>query len=121
MTKWLTLLEFEEEFLMKPKNPALDRGTRISVISLDDKQVVRSVFRSIGHTSPTNPDLRDKMFREIAKSTKLQHVILKALSRNFTAQKDILQELIRKPQLRGRFFVLAQDTGTPSKKSNSQK
>lgn len=93
----------------KPDRPGAGRRARVSIISLNDVRTVRSIFRQIAHTAITHQDLRRKIFREIARSPKLQHMILEVLSRHAEAQKNVLQQLAKSPQLKRKLFVIADE------------
>jgi hypothetical protein len=84
------------------------RRPTLSVISLADKQIVRSIFRTISHATGAHQDLRRKMFGEIAKSPKLQHMILEVLAKHPDVQTNLLQELATTPRLKRKFLGLAE-------------
>jgi hypothetical protein len=88
--------------------PLANRTAGLSIISLNDLGIVRSIFKEIGHTTEAHQELRRQIFRQVAKSAKLQHMILEMLSENSEAQKSLLQELAKNSQLRRKFFVAAQ-------------
>ena len=79
----------------------------LSVISLKDEEVVRSIFRAAQHPTEAYRDLRRKIFREVANSPTLQSMFLDLLSGDTVSQKVLVQELANNPQLKRRFFVLA--------------
>jgi hypothetical protein len=82
---------------------------RVSIISLSDPQVVRSIFQKIAHTTSGHQELRERIFRQIALNLDLQHIILKVLSSHPKAQKKLLQELAKSADLKGRFTVIAEN------------
>jgi hypothetical protein len=57
----------------------------------------------------------------VAKSARLQHLFLDALSRDAEAQKMVLQELAENAQLKGRLVVAAHEQQKPKKASTSRK
>jgi hypothetical protein len=89
--------------------PLANRRAGVSIISLNDHGIVRSIFKEIGHTTEAHQELRRQIFRQVAKSTKLQHMVLEMFSENSEAQKSLLQELAKNSQLRRKFFVAAQE------------
>jgi alpha-galactosidase len=89
--------------------PSANRRAGVSIISLNDQGIVRSIFREIGRAADAHQELRRQIFRQVAKSAKLQHMILEMLSENSEAQKSLLQELAKNSQLRRKFFVAAQE------------
>ncbi|HZW78972.1 MAG TPA: hypothetical protein VFF50_00755 [Candidatus Deferrimicrobiaceae bacterium] len=91
---------------MKKKQPS-SHETRVSIISLDDDQIVRSIFKGIQHSTAAHQDLRRHIFRHIAKSPKLQHMLLDVLSGHPDAQRALLQELGKNPQLKRKIVVVA--------------
>src|ERR1700720_19421 len=82
---------------MSADPPAGGGRTPVSVVSLDDKRIVRLIFTKIGSTPPRYQELRRKVFRQIAKSTNLQRLMLDVLSKRPEAQKGVLDELAKNP------------------------
>lgn len=95
------------------------RRSRVSVVSLNDKQVVNSIFREIGHSTAAHQSLRREIFRQVAKSTKLQHMFLDVLSRHSEIQNSVFRELAKNPRLKGKFVVVAHEEkkGTSARKN----
>jgi len=56
-----------------------------------------------------NIKFRRRIFREVAKSAKLQHLFLDVLSNDEEAQKTIFRELSKNTQLKRRFVVVAHE------------
>lgn len=101
------------------KNQASE--TRVSVVSLDDQEIVEAIFTAIQHTTASHRDLRRQIFRQVAKSTKLQHMLLDVLAKDAEAQKAILQELAKNAQLKRKFVVAAPGQNKAQTTSVSQK
>ena len=89
--------------------PGAGHRTPVPVVSLDDKRIVRLIFTKIGSTPPAYEELRRKVFRQIAKSTNLQRLVLDVLSKRPEAQNGILHELAKNPQLKRKFIVVAHE------------
>lgn len=83
--------------------------TRVSVVSLNDERTIVSIFRKIGHSTAMHEDVRRQVFRHVAKSAKLQHMILDALAKDPQAQKAVLRELAKVDQLKRKFVVIAHE------------
>lgn len=83
--------------------------TRVSVVSLNDERTIASIFRKIGHSTAMHQDVRRQVFRQIAKSAKLQHMILDVLAEHPKAQKAVLRELVNVDQLKRKFVVIAHE------------
>ena len=83
--------------------------TRVSVVSLNDEQTIGWIFREIGHSTAMHQDVRRQVFRQVAKSAKLQHMILDVLAKDPKAQKAILRELAKVDQLKRKFVVIAHE------------
>ena len=97
-----------EEKTVGPKFSNRPQGS-VSVISLNDKRIVNSIFREIAHSTAAHQNLRRQIFRQVAKSTKLQHLLLNVLSRHPAEQKALLQELAKTPQLKRKLVVVAHE------------
>ena len=82
---------------------------RVSVVSLNDERIIRSIFREIGHSTAMHQDVRRQVFRQVAKSAKLQHMILDVLAKDPKAQKAVLRELVKVDQLKRKFVVIAHE------------
>jgi hypothetical protein len=95
--------------------------TRVSVVSLDDRKIVDAIFREIQHTTATHRDLRRQIFRQVAKSAKLQHMLLDLLSKDAEVQKAVLQELAKNAQLKRKFVVVAHEQQKTQATSVSRK
>lgn len=72
---------------------------------------MRSIFKTIGHTTAAHQDLRRKVFRQIVENPKLQHMMLRVLAKHPEAQRDILRELAKSAQLKRLFFMIAKNEG----------
>lgn len=81
----------------------------MSVISLDDEEIVGLIFKGIRQSAATRQDLRRQIFRYITKSTKLQHMFLDALSKQSDIQRLVLQELAKNPRLKRKLVVVAHE------------
>jgi hypothetical protein len=90
------------------KNPT-GRQSRVSVISFNDKKVVNSIFHDIAHSTAAHQDLRRQIFRQVAKSAKLQHMLLDVLSRHPELQTSVLRELAKNPGLKRKLVVVAHE------------
>ena len=83
--------------------------TRVSVVSLEDERVIASMFRDIRHSTAMHTDLRCQIFRQVAKSAKLQHMLLDVLSKDHKARKAFLRELAKVAPLKRKFVVIAHE------------
>jgi hypothetical protein len=83
--------------------------TRVSVVSLNDERTISSIFREIGHTTVMHQDVRRQVFRQVAKSAKLQRMFLDVLAKDPKAQKAVLRELVKVDQLKRKFVVIAHE------------
>ena len=81
----------------------------ISVISLNDQRVIASIFGQIRDPIGAHQALRRQVFRQVARSTKLQHMLLDVISKHPEAQRMVLQELAKHPQLKCKFVVVAHE------------
>lgn len=81
--------------------------TRVSVVSLNDERTIGSIFRKIGHSTAMHQDVRRQVFRQVAKSAKLQYMILDVLAKDPKALKAVLGELVKVDQLKRKFVVIA--------------
>jgi hypothetical protein len=89
------------------KEPPPRREKRVSVVSLDDQRIVGSIFEALCHSSTTHQDLRRQIFRHMAKSTKLQRMLLGVVSEHPDIQRAVVQELAKNPQLKRKLVVVA--------------
>lgn len=95
--------------MRKKQSPGSE--ARVSVISLNDKRIIVSIFKRISHRSAAHEELRRHVFREVAKSTKLQHMFLDVLSKQPERETAVLHELAKNPQLKRKLVVVATKRG----------
>ena len=95
--------------MRKKQSPGSE--ARVSVISLNDKRIVGTIFKGIRHSSVATEDLRRYVFREVAKSAKLQLMFLDVLSKHPDRETAVLHELAKNPQLKRKLVVVATKRG----------
>ncbi|MCU1298691.1 MAG: hypothetical protein JWO91_2969 [Acidobacteriaceae bacterium] len=79
----------------------------LPIISLDDEETARSIFRKLNHTSAAYKVLRRKVFEQVARNAKLQQLILEVLSSHIGLQKKILLGVAENPTLRRELLKIA--------------
>jgi hypothetical protein len=79
----------------------------LPVISLDDEETARSIFRKISGTTPAHRVLCRKVFEQVARNVKLQQLILEVISSHVGVQKKILLGVAEDPTLKRELLKIA--------------
>jgi hypothetical protein len=79
----------------------------LPIISLDDEDTARSIFRKISHTTAAHKVLCRKVFEQVARNAKLQQLILEVLSSHVGVQRKILLGVAENPTLKRELLKIA--------------
>jgi hypothetical protein len=79
----------------------------LHIISLDDEKTARSILWKMNHSTAVHQALRRKFFRQVARSAKLQHVILEILCNHGNVRKTLLLGVAGNPTLKRELLKVA--------------